>query len=91
MDWRDDFPPDTCDGCNSRFIEVVIREPVKVGALEDNGAMVCVTNILRENKDFTWTICSANDELRMTEFYGYHYETITLLNQLKDLGRIRRL
>ena len=65
----------------------LIREPVKVGALEDNGAMVCVTNILRENKDFTWTICSANDELRMTEFYGYHYETITLLNQLKDLGQ----
>lgn len=26
----------------------LIREPVKVGALEDNGAMVCVTNILRE-------------------------------------------
>ena len=23
----------------------------------------------------------------MTEFYGYHYETITLLNQLKDLGQ----
>lgn len=65
----------------------LIREPVKVGALEDNGAMVCITNILRENKDFTWTICSANDELRMTEFYGYHYETITLLNQLKDLGQ----
>lgn len=65
----------------------LIRESVKVGALEDNGAMVCVTNILRENKDFTWTICSANDELRMTEFYGYHYETITLLNQLKDLGQ----
>lgn len=65
----------------------LIREPVKVGALEDNGAMVCVTNILRENKDFTWTICSANDELRMTEFYGYHYETITLLNQSKDLGQ----
>lgn len=65
----------------------LIREPVKVGALEDNGAIVCVTNILRENKDFTWTICSANDELRMTEFYGYHYETITLLNQLKDLGQ----
>lgn len=63
----------------------LIREPIKVGALEDNGAMTCLTNILRENKDFTWTICSANDELRMTEFYGYHYEIITLLREMKNL------
>ena len=63
----------------------LIREPIKVGALEDNGAMTCLTNILRENKDFTWTICSANDELRMTEFYGYHYEIIILLREMKNL------
>ena len=63
----------------------LIREPIKVGALEDNGAMTCLTNILRENKDFTWTICSANDELRMIEFYGYHYEIITLLREMKNL------
>ena len=50
-------------------------------------AITCLTNILRENKNFTWTICSANDELRMTEFYGYHYEIITLLRELQDLER----
>lgn len=63
----------------------LIREPIKVGALEDNGAMTCLTNILRENKDFTWTICSANAELQMTEFYGYHYEIITLLREMQNL------
>lgn len=63
----------------------LLRKPVTVSALEDNGAITCVTNILKENKDFTWTICSANDELRMTEFYGYHYETITFLRELQDL------
>ena len=63
------------------------RDPVEVGALEDNGAITCLTNILRENKNFTWTICSANDELRMTEPYGYHYEIITLLRELQDLER----
>ncbi len=65
----------------------LLRKPVTVSALEDNGAITCVTNILKENKDFTWTICSANDELRMTEFYGYHYETITFLRELQDLER----
>lgn len=65
----------------------LIRKPIEVGSLEDNGAITCVTNILKENKDFTWTICSANDELRMTEFYGYHYETITFLRELQDLTR----
>ena len=65
----------------------LVRDPVEVGALEENGAITCLTNILRENKNFTWTICSANDELRMTEFYGYHYEIVTLLRELQDLER----
>lgn len=68
----------------------LLRKPIVVDALEDNGAIACVTNILKENRNFTWTICSADDELRMTEFYGYHYETITFLRELQDLEKIRR-
>ncbi len=63
----------------------LLRAPIHMTALEDNGAITCVSNILKENKNFTWTICSANDELRMTEFYGYHYETITFLRQMQNL------
>lgn len=65
----------------------LLRKPIVVDALEDNGAIACVTNILKENRNFTWTICSADDELRMTEFYGYHYETITFLRELQDLEK----
>lgn len=72
-------------GATAVVSQGLLREPVEVNGLEDNGAITCVTNILKENKDFTWTICSANDELRMTEFYGYHYEISTLLSELRDL------
>lgn len=68
-------------------INGLLRKPIVVDALEDNGAIACVTNILKENRNFTWTICSADDELRMTEFYGYHYETITFLRELQDLEK----
>ena len=46
----------------------LLRKPIVVDALEDNGAIACVTNILKENRNFTWTICSADDDLRMTDF-----------------------
>lgn len=65
----------------------LIKEPVEVTALETNGAITCLTNIIRENEDFTWTIVSANDELRMTEKFGYHYEVITLLNEMKNIEK----
>jgi hypothetical protein len=62
----------------------LLRTPRVLAGLETNEAMVCLTNILREQSDWTFTICSANDELRMVEDYGYHYEPITLLRQLED-------
>ncbi len=62
----------------------LVKEPIYVSALETNGAITCVTNIMNENKDFTWTIVSANDELRMTDEYGYHYETIEFLRDMKN-------
>jgi hypothetical protein len=55
-------------------------------AFETNEAITCLTNILHDNEDFTWTICSANDELRMCEDYGYHYEPISLLWQIENIG-----
>ena len=55
------------------------------GNLEMNEAILCTTNILRDNrgKDDKWTIVSANDELRMTEQYGRHVETITFLEDME--------
>ncbi len=59
------------------------KEPRLLSALESNGAITCLTNILREEKPWMFTVCSANDELRMVEDYGYHYETITLLRAME--------
>lgn len=63
-----------------------VRQPVQVTSFETfetNDAITCLTNIMGENKDNTYTICSANDELRMVEGYGYHYELITFLRQME--------
>ncbi len=60
-----------------------VRNPVKAGGFEMNEAVTCLTNIIRQEKDFMWTICSANDELRMGEDHGYHYETITFLKKME--------
>ena len=55
------------------------------GSLEMNEAILCTTNILKDNKgqDHTWTIVSANDELRMVEEYGRHTETIEFLEGME--------
>ena len=55
-------------------------------ALQTNAAITCFTNILHDNNDFEWTICSANDELRMGEDYGYHYELHTFLKEMERSG-----
>lgn len=56
------------------------------GQLEMNEAIFCTTNILKDNKgkNNTWTIVSANDELRMVELYGRHTETITFLQEMES-------
>ena len=61
-------------------------EPICQPALESNGAVTTLTNIIHENKDFTWTIVSANDELRMGEDHGYHYELISFLRMMEYSG-----
>lgn len=51
-----------------------IRSPEYVEAFQKNGAIISVTNILKDNKKDSFTILSANDELRMIEDYGFHFE-----------------
>ena len=55
------------------------------GGLEMNEAILCTTNIMKDNEgqDFKWTIVSANDELRMIEEYGRHTETIEFLHDME--------
>ena len=48
-----------------------------------NGAIICMTNIIHENKDDTWTIVSANDEMQMGLDHGWHYETIKFLEKME--------
>ena len=62
-----------------------VREPRNPAGQEMNEAVVCLTNIIRTEKDFSWTIVSANDELRMGWDHGYHYETITFLEEMEEL------
>ena len=63
-----------------------LRNAQQAGCFEMNEAVTCLTNIIRQEEDFMWTICSANDELRMGEDHGYHYETITFLKAMEQKG-----
>ncbi|MGN0141643.1 MAG: amino acid ABC transporter permease, partial [Roseburia sp.] len=63
----------------------------EAGLFERNEAIICLTNILRENENEKFTICSANDELRMVEDYGYHYEVITLLRSMEGANVVGNL
>lgn len=63
----------------------MMRNPMDRSGQEMNEAVVCLTNIIEGEKDFNWTIVSANDELRMGWDHGYHYETITFLEDMEQL------
>ena len=65
----------------------LVRTPVTTGALETNEAIICLTNIIRENKPYTWTLLSANDEHQMIVDCGRHYEMITFLREIRDLKK----
>ena len=69
--------------CSTRFDWM--RKSFGGGRLEMNEAILCTTNILKDNKEqnHTWTIVSANDELRMIEEYGRHTETIEFLEDME--------
>lgn len=55
----------------------LVKTPDFISDYVSNGAFTCLTNIIKENKDETWTIVSANDETQMGLDHGWHYETIT--------------
>ncbi|MGN1205803.1 MAG: hypothetical protein ACI4SQ_02315 [Eubacterium sp.] len=51
--------------------------------LVTNEAIACMTSIIKQEKDHTWTIVSANDETQMGLFHGYHYELISFLREME--------
>jgi len=61
----------------------VYKRPLNLPALESNDAIICTTNILHDNERFKFTVISANDELRMVENDGYHYEVINFLRAME--------
>lgn len=60
-----------------------VRSPWGAGAQEMNESVICLTNIIKNEDDFAWTIVSANDETRMGWDHGFHYETITFLQEME--------
>lgn len=51
-----------------------------------NEAITCLSNIIHDNVDYTWTIVSANDEAQMGLDHGWHYETISFLREMEHLS-----
>lgn len=70
-----------------------VKESFGGGDLEMNEAILCTTNILKDNKgkNDTWTIVSENDELRMVELYGIHTETIIFLEQMEHWNQTKEI
>ncbi|MDK2809288.1 MAG: hypothetical protein PWP24_2026, partial [Clostridiales bacterium] len=64
-----------------------LRQPRFFESLETNGAITSLTNIIREDKNFSWTIVSANDERNMANGHGYHYELIQFLRDIESAGQ----
>lgn len=63
----------------------LVKNPEFSSGYVTNGAITCLTNIIRDNEDETWTIVSANDETQMGLDHGWHYETITFLRKLEHM------
>ena len=63
----------------------LVKNPEFSSGYVTNGAITCLTNIIRDNEDETLTIVSANDETQMGLDHGWHYETITFLRQLEKI------
>ena len=70
-----------------------MRGPFGGGSLEMKEAILCTTNIMKDNEgqDNKWTIVSANDELRMIEEYGRHTETIEFLEDMEHWNRTKEV
>ena len=69
----------------------LVKTPDFISDYVSNGAFTCLTNIIKENKDETWTIVSANDETQMGLDHGWHYETITFLRKQEHINKDMKL
>ena len=69
----------------------LVKTPDFISDYVSNGAFTCLTNIIKENKDETWTIVSANDETQMGLDHGWHYETITFLRKQEHINKDTKL
>lgn len=63
-----------------------VRTPLTAEAFEMNDAIITLSEIMKEEKNFSWTIVSANDENRMAYDSGYHYEILTFLQNMEHVG-----
>jgi len=73
------------------FTTGIINDQKYFEAFNMNEAVVCLTNIIHENKDKMWTIVSANDETRMADDHGYHYELTDFLQAMEHRGNAATL
>ncbi len=64
----------------------LIRNPLEVQGIELNDSMICLNQIMTNEDDFSWTIVSANDENRMANDSGYHYELYGFLDAMEYVG-----
>lgn len=67
------------------------RKPVESGVEEMNEAVICLTNIIRDEQPKMWTIVSANDERQMANDRGFHYEIIEFLNRMENFNSFSRV
>lgn len=68
-----------------------VRQPEIAQQISLSSSAICMTNIIRDNKDFTWTVISASDERNMGYEHGYHYELITFLHDMENYQGTERI
>lgn len=78
-------------GCVLLVQKGLIKPETQMDSFQTNEAVTCLTNIIREEEDLSWTIVSAYDEMRMGEDHGYHHELITFLKDMEYTGGINML
>ena len=61
-----------------------LKNPRDTQALIMNENIVCLTNIIKGERDDSWTIVSATDETQMGFDHGFHYETINFLEDMEN-------
>lgn len=69
----------------------IFKEPIITTGLQTNGAMVCLTNIIRDEQDYTYTIVSASDERNMALDHAYHEELSVFLRKMEGYSPSHRI